>query len=73
MLSLSSLNSLELTCNTSTKVFHNCYIVLSAVVHGSHPDSRVRHWNAYMLFYEAVHPPTAEQPSAVTKSDRARY
>ena len=22
-------------------------------VHG-HPESRVRHWNAYMLFYEAV-------------------
>lgn len=27
---------------------------LISPVQGSHPDSRVRHWNAYMLFYEAV-------------------
>ena len=24
------------------------------LVHTSHPESRVRHWNAYMLFYEAA-------------------
>lgn len=32
--------------------------VFPSTVHNSHPETKVRHWNAYMLFYEAVHPVT---------------
>ena len=40
-----------------------CDVCCVFIVHGSHPESRVRHWNAYMLFYEAVNPVSKEPPS----------
>ena len=41
---------------------------LSPPAQSSNPETRVRYWNAYMLFYEAVvHPKMATIPQRVTQ------
>ena len=39
-------------------MLHFVSLLLCCVsAHSSHPETRVRYWNAYMLFYEAVNHP----------------
>lgn len=55
-------------------MFHFYFLVcnipslLLRAVHG-HPESRVRHWNAYMLFYEAVSGLVKSHLDRVSKSE----
>ena len=48
--------------------FDTLYFLSSA--HSSHPETRIRYWNAYMLFYEAIeHPKKNSLSSAQRSSD----
>ena len=38
-------------------VTHQDCILLSSLVHSTNPETRIRYWNAYMLFYEAINRP----------------
>ena len=50
-------------------IYTSIYIsIYSSIVHSSHPESRVRHWNAYMLFYEALNLPKISDTQKVDHS-----